>query len=95
MRKAASLAGLMALALASPIHAHVGIWADSIFSLAHPVGGWGQVLAVLSIGLVSAQGGQRSLRMLLLRVDRIWEGTSEIQRLIIARSLLKRGLDGM
>lgn len=28
-----------------------------------------------------------------LRVDRIWEGTSEIQRLIIARSLLKRGLD--
>ncbi len=30
-----------------------------------------------------------------LRVDRIWEGTSEIQRLIIARSLVKRGLDGM
>jgi alkylation response protein AidB-like acyl-CoA dehydrogenase len=30
-----------------------------------------------------------------LRVDRIWEGTSEIQRLIIARSLLKRGLDNM
>ena len=26
-----------------------------------------------------------------LRVDRIWEGTSEIQRLIIANSLLKRG----
>ena len=30
-----------------------------------------------------------------LRVDRIWEGTSEIQRLIIARNLLKRGLDDM
>ena len=30
-----------------------------------------------------------------LRVDRIWEGTSEIQRLIIARSLLKRGLSEM
>jgi len=30
-----------------------------------------------------------------LRVDRIWEGTSEIQRLIIARSLIKRGLTGM
>ena len=30
-----------------------------------------------------------------LRVDRIWEGTSEIQRLIIARGLLKRGLDNM
>ena len=30
-----------------------------------------------------------------LRVDRIWEGTSEIQRLIIARGLLKRGLDAM
>jgi alkylation response protein AidB-like acyl-CoA dehydrogenase len=30
-----------------------------------------------------------------LRVDRIWEGTSEIQRLIIARGLLKRGLEQM
>jgi alkylation response protein AidB-like acyl-CoA dehydrogenase len=30
-----------------------------------------------------------------LRVDRIWEGTSEIQRLIIARALLKRGLEAM
>lgn len=30
-----------------------------------------------------------------LRCDRIWEGTSEIQKLIIARSLNKRGLDGM
>ena len=30
-----------------------------------------------------------------LRVDRIWEGTSEIQRLIIARSMLKRGVDGI
>ena len=30
-----------------------------------------------------------------LRVDRIWEGTSEIQRIIIARALLKRGLDEM
>ncbi len=30
-----------------------------------------------------------------LRVDRIWEGTSEIQRLIIARALLKRGLHGV
>jgi alkylation response protein AidB-like acyl-CoA dehydrogenase len=28
-----------------------------------------------------------------VRVDRIWEGTSEIQRLIIARSLIKRGLE--
>jgi alkylation response protein AidB-like acyl-CoA dehydrogenase len=30
-----------------------------------------------------------------LRVDRIWEGASEVQRLIIARALIKRGLDGM
>jgi len=28
-----------------------------------------------------------------LRVDRIWEGTSEIQRLIIARALVRRGLE--
>jgi alkylation response protein AidB-like acyl-CoA dehydrogenase len=27
-----------------------------------------------------------------LRVDRIWEGTSEIQRLIIARSMERRGV---
>ena len=30
-----------------------------------------------------------------IRVDRIWEGASEIQRLIIARGLAKRGLEGM
>jgi acyl-CoA dehydrogenase len=30
-----------------------------------------------------------------LRVDRIWEGTSEIQRVIIARCLMKRGLTSM
>ncbi len=30
-----------------------------------------------------------------LRVDRIWEGASELQRLIIARALNKRGLAGM
>jgi alkylation response protein AidB-like acyl-CoA dehydrogenase len=28
-----------------------------------------------------------------LRVDRIWEGTSEIQRVIVARGLEKRGVD--
>jgi acyl-CoA dehydrogenase len=30
-----------------------------------------------------------------LRVDRIWEGSSEVQRMVIAKSLLKRGLEGM
>jgi alkylation response protein AidB-like acyl-CoA dehydrogenase len=27
-----------------------------------------------------------------LRVDRIWEGTSEIQRVILANALVKRGV---
>ena len=27
--------------------------------------------------------------------DRIWEGTSEIQRLVIANEIDKRGLDGL
>lgn len=30
-----------------------------------------------------------------LRVDRIWEGTSEIQRLVIANEMHKRGLEGL
>ncbi|MEP5766192.1 MAG: acyl-CoA dehydrogenase family protein [Halieaceae bacterium] len=30
-----------------------------------------------------------------LRVDRIWEGSSEVQRMVIAKSLLKRGLQDM
>ena len=30
-----------------------------------------------------------------LRVDRIWEGTSEIQRVIVANEVAKRGLDGL
>ena len=30
-----------------------------------------------------------------LRVDRIWEGASEVQRLIIVRALSKRGLQGL
>jgi alkylation response protein AidB-like acyl-CoA dehydrogenase len=30
-----------------------------------------------------------------IRVDRIWEGASEIQRLIIGRAIAKRGMDGI
>jgi acyl-CoA dehydrogenase len=30
-----------------------------------------------------------------VRVNRIWEGTSEIQRLIIANHVVKRGLDDL
>ena len=30
-----------------------------------------------------------------VRVDRIWEGTSEIQRIIIANGLFKRGQEAL
>lgn len=65
MRRAAWLAGIATLVLASPSHAHGGIWAGGFSSLAHPVGGWGHLLALLAMGLVSAQGGRRSIRVLL------------------------------
>jgi len=44
-------------------------------------------------GYMRSNPAQRFFRE--LRVDRIWEGTSEIQRIIIARSLLKRGVAGV
>jgi len=42
-------------------------------------------------GYLRSNAAQRFYRE--LRVDRIWEGTSEVQRLVVARSLLKRGVD--
>jgi alkylation response protein AidB-like acyl-CoA dehydrogenase len=41
-------------------------------------------------GYMRTTAAERFLRE--LRVDRIWEGTSEIQRLIVSRSLVRRGV---
>ena len=41
-------------------------------------------------GYMRTYAAERFLRE--LRVDRIWEGTSEIQRLIVTRSLERRGV---
>ncbi|HEX5260895.1 MAG TPA: acyl-CoA dehydrogenase [Gaiellales bacterium] len=44
-------------------------------------------------GYMRTTASERFLRE--LRVDRIWEGTSEVQRLIVARGLEKRGVERM
>ena len=42
-------------------------------------------------GYMRTYAAERFLRE--LRVDRIWEGTSEVQRLIVARALERRGVE--
>ena len=50
-------------------------------------------LKVLRPEISAEIGAERFLRE--LRVDRIWEGTSEIQRLVTVRGLERRGVERM
>jgi alkylation response protein AidB-like acyl-CoA dehydrogenase len=51
------------------------------------------VQAIGGRGYLRSNVAERFLRE--LRVDRIWEGTSEIQRLVTVRGLERRGVERM
>lgn len=68
VRRTFGLAAGMLLVTASPLLAHTGIGPahGMVHGLAHPLGGWDHLLAMVAVGLLAAQRGGRATWLLPL-----------------------------